>query len=69
MRLLLAHAAVDANQARQNGMTPLFMAAQEGHEALVRALMEAGATVDDDGYGHDAAVHRRGMATRRWCGR
>ena len=52
-------------------MTPLFMAAQKGHETVVRALIEAGADVnkaDDDGA--DAAVHvPLKWATRRWCGR
>ena len=40
------HAAVDANQAKQNGVTPLYMAAQDGHEAVVRALIELGADVN-----------------------
>ena len=39
VQLLLAHAAVDPNQARQDGVTPLYMAAQNGHEAVVRLLL------------------------------
>ena len=33
----------DVNQARDDGVTPLCIAAQVGHEAIVRALIEAGA--------------------------
>ena len=35
-------------------MTPLFTAAQKGHEAVVRALIEAGADINkaDDGGRH-----------------
>ena len=44
MRLLLAHAATDVNQARtDDGTTPLFMACQKGHEGVVRRLVEKGA--------------------------
>ena len=44
VRLLLAHAATDVNQARTGtGSTPLFMACQEGHEEVVRQLLEKGA--------------------------
>ena len=39
VRLLLAHAAVDANQADQIGRTPLFTAAQTNQEAVVRLLL------------------------------
>ena len=39
MRLLLAHAAVDANQADQIGRTPLWMAAKNNQEAVVRLLV------------------------------
>ena len=39
MRLLLAHAAVDPNQADQQGRTPLWKAAQNNQEAVVRLLL------------------------------
>ena len=54
--------------ARDNGATPLFVAAQNGHETMVRALIEMGADVNkamDDGVpplliaaynGHEAVV-------------
>ena len=34
------------NQSDINGCTPLFQAAQEGHEAVVQQLVAAGAAVD-----------------------
>ena len=41
VRLLLAHAATDVNQATtDNGYTPLFIACQQGHEDVVRLLVE-----------------------------
>ena len=41
VRLLLAHAATDVNQARTDvGATPLYMACQNGHEEVVRLLVE-----------------------------
>ena len=36
----------DINKAQDNGATPLFMAAETGHEAVLRALIEAGADVN-----------------------
>ena len=36
----------DDNQADYLGCTPLFIAAQKGHEAVVRGLVEAGADVN-----------------------
>jgi ankyrin repeat protein len=42
----------DVNKARNDGVTPLYIAAQVGHEAVVRALIEAGVDVNraaDDG--------------------
>jgi cytohesin len=35
----------DINQARDDGTTPLCVAAHQGHEAAVRALIELGADV------------------------
>ena len=44
VRLLLAHAATDVNQARtDDGTTPLIMACQQGHEGVVRLLLKKGA--------------------------
>ena len=55
--------------ARDNGVTPLCMAAQNGHETVVRALIEASADVNkaaDNGgtplciaalWGREAIVH------------
>ena len=41
VRLLLAHAATDVNQARtDDGATPLWMACGMGHEGVVRLLVE-----------------------------
>jgi serine/threonine-protein phosphatase 6 regulatory ankyrin repeat subunit B len=42
---LLAHEATDVNQARtDNGSTPLYMASQKGHTAVVAALLAHKAT-------------------------
>ena len=39
------HRGDDVNAARTNGITPLFMASQEGHAAVVKLLLAAGADV------------------------
>jgi cytohesin len=48
----LIEAGADVNKAEDGGVTPLYMAAEQGHEAIVRAVIEAGADVNkamDDG--------------------
>jgi cytohesin len=45
VRALIELGAV-VDQASNGGATPLFIAAQQGHEAVVRALIEAGADVN-----------------------
>jgi len=57
VRLLLAHAAVDANQADKDGATPLFIAAKYGHKAMVRLLF-AHAAVDANQATQDGATPR-----------
>ena len=47
MRALI-EAGADVNQARDDGAKPLYIAAQQGHEAIVRALMELGADVNKE---------------------
>jgi len=49
--LALIEAGADANKAVENGLTLLCIAAQQGHEAVVRALIEAGA-----GSGHQKGI-------------
>jgi ankyrin repeat protein len=45
VELLLAHAAVDANHADQDGSTALSIATQEGHETVVELLQAHAAVV------------------------
>jgi cytohesin len=59
---------MDVNKAKNGGWTPLFVAAQNGHEAVLRVLIKAGADINkakDDGVtplfmaatlGHEAIV-------------
>ena len=58
MRALI-EAGADVMKARDDGVTALFMAAQKGHEAVVRALIEAGADVGVAAPGKNPSVHRR----------
>ena len=63
MRALI-EAGADVNKARDNGVTPLFIAAHKGHEAVVRALIEAGADVNKATDRRHAAAHRRAGGPR-----
>ena len=42
----LIEAGADVMKARDDGLTPLYVGAQEGHEAMVRALIELGADIN-----------------------
>ena len=61
----LIHAGADVHEPHESGATPLLFAAQEGHEAIVNALLSAGAgknTIDFSllqaaQQGHDAIVN------------
>ena len=45
MRALI-EAGTDVNKAEDGGVTPLYMAAEQGHEAAVRALVELDADIN-----------------------
>ncbi len=45
MRALI-EAGADVNKAEDGGVTPLYMAAEQGHEAAVRALVELDADIN-----------------------
>ena len=67
MRILIEHKA-SVNVQSQNGFTPLYMAAQEDHDGVVRQLLASGANqslATEDGFtplavalqqGHDEVV-------------
>ena len=67
MRILIEHKA-SVNVQSQNGFTPLYMAAQEDHDGVVRQLLASGANqslATEDGFtplavalqqGHDKVV-------------
>jgi ankyrin repeat protein len=42
----LVEAGADVNKAEDGGVTPLYMAAEQGHEAAVRALVELDADIN-----------------------
>ena len=42
----LISAGASVHQAEENGATPLYIAAEEGHDSVVSALISAGASVD-----------------------
>jgi ankyrin repeat protein len=68
MRLLLAPGAVDADTKDDDGRTPLWRAAREGHEAVVRLLLATGA-VDADAkrrFRRNTAVGGGGMGGVKW---
>ena len=44
------------NGKTSNGDTPLMYASQEGQEEVIRALLEAGAHVDDENFNGDTAL-------------
>ena len=47
MRILIEHKA-SVNVQSQNGFTPLYMAAQEDHDGVVRQLLASGANQGGD---------------------
>jgi len=47
LELLLAHSTAALHQKKDGGVSPLYMAAHEGHEVSVQLLLDAKAVVDD----------------------
>ena len=73
MLATLLKAGADVNSGRDDGYTPLFIAAHQGHEEVLVALLEAGAqmTALDDGSTPLMAATNRGHTSvvgvlRRW---
>ena len=56
MQLLLEHKA-DVDEKDKGGKTALYLAAREGHEAVVRLLLEHKADVDAKDKGGKTALH------------
>jgi hypothetical protein len=57
----LIEAGADINKAYDDGVTPLLIAAHEGHVAMVRALIEVGADVNraaDNGWSLEVQAER-----------
>ena len=68
MRALLELGA-DLNETEDNGGRPLYMAAQNGHEAVARVLIEAGVDINEaKDSGVTPLFSPLNLATRRWCG-
>ena len=55
MRALIELGA-DFNKTQDNDVTPLYITAQNGHEAIVRALVELGADINKAGNGGVTAL-------------
>ena len=57
---MLIEEGADVNNTSNAGATPLLIASHEGHEAVLRVLIELGADVNKAANErHDAAVHGR----------
>ena len=63
MRVLI-NSGADINKAKDGIWTPLFIAAQEGHEVIVRALIEMGMDVNKAGDGGSTALY---IAAQQGC--